>query len=74
MEKMRQMAKKKQEESKKSTGYVMMHELLSKAESDREERRRLIHTQLKPGEHSFVYFRRHSSGFSEYYQVVGEDQ
>jgi hypothetical protein len=34
----------------------------------------VIYSPLEPGQHSFVYFKRYQSGFSEYYQAIGEDQ
>ena len=52
----------------------MIHMLLNKAGTDREVRKSLIYSALREGEQSFVYFKRHSSGFSEYYQLLGEDQ
>lgn len=51
-----------------------MHILLGKAGVNKEERRAAIYTPLPVGSHSFVYFKRYQSGFSEYYQVQGEDQ
>lgn len=51
-----------------------MHALLGKAGFNKHERRMAIYTPLQQGEHSFVYFKRYQSGFSELYQVMGEDQ
>jgi hypothetical protein len=51
--------------------YVMMHTIMNKAGINKEERRRAIYTPLQPNQHSFVYFKRNSSGFSENYQAIG---
>jgi tubby-related protein 1 len=52
----------------------MMHSIMNRAGFNKEERRRAIYAPLEAGQHSFVYFKRYQSGFSEYYQAIGEDQ
>ena len=54
--------------------YVMMHLVIQKAGFNKDERRTVIYEPLKPNQHSFVYFKRYQSGFSEYFQAIGEDQ
>lgn len=68
------MIKKKNEAQKPLDNYVLMHAILNKAGFNKTERRTAIYTPLAEGEHSFVYFKRYTSGFSEYYQAIGEDQ
>lgn len=69
---MKEMANKKA--SQVTDNYVLMHALLNKAGTNKEERKIAVYTPLEPEKHSFVYFKRYQSGFSEYYQVIGEDQ
>ncbi len=52
----------------------MMHQILGKVGFNKYERKMAIYTPLEAGEHSFVYFKRYQSGFTEYYQAIGEDQ
>lgn len=47
---------------------------MNKVGFNKHDRRAAIYTPLNPGEHSFVFFKRYQSGFSEYYQAIGEDQ
>ena len=46
------------------SNYIHMHTIMSKAGSNKEERRTAIYTPLAPQQHTFVYFKRYQSGFS----------
>ena len=56
------------------SNYIQMHSIMNQAGYNKEERRNAIYTPLAPNQHTFVYFKRYQSGFSECYQVIGEDQ
>ena len=56
------------------SNYLHMHTIMNQAGFNKEERRRAVYTPLGPKQHTFVYFKRYQNGFSECYQVIGEDQ
>lgn len=53
------------------SNYIHMHSLINKAGLNKEERKKAIYAPLEPNQHSFVYFKRYSSGFSDCYQAIG---
>ena len=56
------------------SNYIHMHAIMNQAGYNKEERRAAIYTPLEANQHTFVYFKRYQSGFSECYQIIGEDQ
>jgi hypothetical protein len=69
---MKNMADKKN--SVLGTNYVHMHAIMNEAGFNKEARKIAIYTPLEPNQQTFVYFKRYQSGFSECYQIIGEDQ
>ena len=62
--------KKKAKQEAEQEQYVHFHKKFNSG-ADKEEKKSIIYQPLETNQHSFVFFKRYSSGLSEYYQILG---